>query len=413
MARAAAILICDGRVALIERKRQGKLYYVFPGGTVEDGETKEKACIREVHEELGWDIDVGNMISDVIFEENHQYYYMCKIKDGVFGTGDGEEYSGNLPTERGTYKPVWMNLSDITCNPVYPECVCELLVKNPDGQTVPCEFMDSGDGVCTPVEDDIVKKFVYLGVDSYISVAQLRNIFPFVFLAFITIGISIVGNVFPLVIASFLLTAIHALAVHIFCKRNPVPSFECRFLVNAFESLFLSLELQLLMYTALYAGKIITVYFILLMTAIQIISAALTAVITVCKIRKRKSTERMFRRFFLGFLITVGVLLLFLLILMISGAEGDVANLLASVIITAIAAAILVLFAVLTVHPLLRYYYSKKNNITCDEHGNSVSEKLIYHAPDKPRKRVLDIIMFILLMLVLSAILYGMYEVSR
>ena len=52
-----AIIFKDNKVVLIYRKRDYQEYYVFPGGKVEDGETKEKCVIRECKEELGIDIN--------------------------------------------------------------------------------------------------------------------------------------------------------------------------------------------------------------------------------------------------------------------------------------------------------------------------------------------------------------------
>jgi len=51
--RAAVVIVENGRVALIERVRDGRTYFVFPGGGVEVGETPENAAVREAEEELG------------------------------------------------------------------------------------------------------------------------------------------------------------------------------------------------------------------------------------------------------------------------------------------------------------------------------------------------------------------------
>jgi 8-oxo-dGTP pyrophosphatase MutT (NUDIX family) len=54
MARATALIVNDGQIALIERQgsRRGALYYLFPGGQVEHGESPDAATVREVEEEL-------------------------------------------------------------------------------------------------------------------------------------------------------------------------------------------------------------------------------------------------------------------------------------------------------------------------------------------------------------------------
>src|SRR6266540_4217155 len=53
MMRSAVIIVEHDQVALIERVRDRRTYYVFPGGTIEDGETAQAAAIREAYEELG------------------------------------------------------------------------------------------------------------------------------------------------------------------------------------------------------------------------------------------------------------------------------------------------------------------------------------------------------------------------
>ena len=51
--RGAAIIVQEGKIALIKRIREEETYYVFPGGGIEEGETPEEATKREVYEELG------------------------------------------------------------------------------------------------------------------------------------------------------------------------------------------------------------------------------------------------------------------------------------------------------------------------------------------------------------------------
>jgi len=42
--RAAVVILEDGRIALIERARDGRTYFVFPGSGVETGESPEEAA---------------------------------------------------------------------------------------------------------------------------------------------------------------------------------------------------------------------------------------------------------------------------------------------------------------------------------------------------------------------------------
>lgn len=44
--RGAAIIVQEGKIALIKRIREEETYYVFPGGGIEEGETPEEATKR-------------------------------------------------------------------------------------------------------------------------------------------------------------------------------------------------------------------------------------------------------------------------------------------------------------------------------------------------------------------------------
>lgn len=67
----AAVLVDAGRVLITQRKRGTHLegHWEFPGGKVEPGEDPKDALVRELHEELGIDVAVGDVV-DVTF---HRY----------------------------------------------------------------------------------------------------------------------------------------------------------------------------------------------------------------------------------------------------------------------------------------------------------------------------------------------------
>ena len=87
LGRVAALLVKDGAVALVERQLPDELYYLFPGGAVEAGETPEAAVVREVHEELGLVVTVDRLVAEVAHRGQVQYYYAVTISGGTFGAG--------------------------------------------------------------------------------------------------------------------------------------------------------------------------------------------------------------------------------------------------------------------------------------------------------------------------------------
>ena len=127
MTRAAAIIIDQACVALIQRDRMGQRYFVFPGGQVEAGETIEAAAVREVAEELGVRVSLTELVAVVAFHGQAQYYYRAQLTGGTFGSGDGPEWQGEYDAEQGTYTPVWIKLTELPQLVVYPPMVASLV----------------------------------------------------------------------------------------------------------------------------------------------------------------------------------------------------------------------------------------------------------------------------------------------
>jgi len=67
----AAVIIEDQKVLVSQRPSQSHMsgFWEFPGGKVETNESPQDALVREIQEELGIPIRVGNIL-DVVF---HQY----------------------------------------------------------------------------------------------------------------------------------------------------------------------------------------------------------------------------------------------------------------------------------------------------------------------------------------------------
>lgn len=129
MARAAALIIRDGHVALIERRPRGGrgLYYLFPGGGIEAGESPAAAATREVAEELGLLVAVRQLVAEVFYKGSVQLYFAAEVLGGTFGTGWGAEMLGQVPPEAGAYRPVWLPVDDLLQRPVYPRAVAALV----------------------------------------------------------------------------------------------------------------------------------------------------------------------------------------------------------------------------------------------------------------------------------------------
>ncbi|KAA0779405.1 NUDIX domain-containing protein [Bacillus sp. AR2-1] len=107
--RGAAIIVQEGKIVLIKRIREGEIYYVFPEGGIEEGETPEEATKREAYEELGVHIKVEHLIAKVEYKGT-EYYFNAHIVGGVFGSGKAEEFEMK---DRGSYIPLWLPIHEL------------------------------------------------------------------------------------------------------------------------------------------------------------------------------------------------------------------------------------------------------------------------------------------------------------
>jgi 8-oxo-dGTP diphosphatase len=117
--RGSVVIIENKQVLLIQRISEGSIYYVFPGGGIENGETPEAGAKREALEELGVVVKVNECISEVEFNGT-QYFFLAEINSGTLGTGQGEEYTDEN-RNRGTYLPMWVDIESLSSMDVRPK----------------------------------------------------------------------------------------------------------------------------------------------------------------------------------------------------------------------------------------------------------------------------------------------------
>lgn len=97
----------DGRILLARHQRGGELYWVLPGGAIEDGESAEEAALREVREETGLAISLvrslfvdGPRQAPGISITQPRYTYLAEIVGGalrsIVESGGGTEDKGHL-----------------------------------------------------------------------------------------------------------------------------------------------------------------------------------------------------------------------------------------------------------------------------------------------------------------------------
>ena len=103
------------RIGVVKRKDIQE-YYTLPGGGLEEGETPEEGCIREIKEEFGIHVNIVKKLYEMKSEKFNQkeIFYLCEYISGEFGTGDGPEFSNNPKyADSGKYFPEIIKREDI------------------------------------------------------------------------------------------------------------------------------------------------------------------------------------------------------------------------------------------------------------------------------------------------------------
>jgi 8-oxo-dGTP diphosphatase len=68
---AGALVVDDGRVLMVRQRRPYGVHWELPSGYCEAGETFEEATAREVLEETGIEVEVGELVCTVVWERRH------------------------------------------------------------------------------------------------------------------------------------------------------------------------------------------------------------------------------------------------------------------------------------------------------------------------------------------------------
>jgi mutator protein MutT len=84
----AALIFRDGKLLITQRQAKSHLggLWEFPGGKREPGETFAQCIAREIHEELGVEISVGELFEEIshVYPEKsvHLKFFICQLVRG-------------------------------------------------------------------------------------------------------------------------------------------------------------------------------------------------------------------------------------------------------------------------------------------------------------------------------------------
>lgn len=130
--RVRAIIIKNNKILLLKRKKNNIVYWVLPGGQVENGEINELALSRECQEELGVQVKVKELIHEMLSKKpelygQREYFFNCEIIGGTLGSGVGPEWQPDSGYQ-GTYQIEWLDLNNLSEIDLKPEEIKKVIL---------------------------------------------------------------------------------------------------------------------------------------------------------------------------------------------------------------------------------------------------------------------------------------------
>lgn len=132
--RAVGIVIDNDKstVLLMHRKRDGREFWVFPGGGVEEGESVEEAVRRELREETTIEISIERLLYHHIYpdQDSEQFFYRCSYISGIPHLGQGSDEAKRMQQGLDYYDPCWVGLDAIRSLVLYPLEIRDWLLED-------------------------------------------------------------------------------------------------------------------------------------------------------------------------------------------------------------------------------------------------------------------------------------------
>lgn len=136
MKKATRVIIEDGKdLVFIKRTKKinstPSVFYVLPGGYLEEGETYEQAGIREAKEELSVEIQIDELLTEEYNEEKDKLerFYFAHIVSGKLKIGTEHEMKDmTIDSENGIYELYKINKKEIGAYKILPISIKDKLV---------------------------------------------------------------------------------------------------------------------------------------------------------------------------------------------------------------------------------------------------------------------------------------------
>ena len=108
-----------------------KVFYVLPGGMVDEGETWEQAGIREAKEELNVSVKLDEMLVEEYSSDldKQERFYFATIESGKVTPGNGVEFQNmSIDSKYGLYEIVRISKKELGAYNILPITIKDKLV---------------------------------------------------------------------------------------------------------------------------------------------------------------------------------------------------------------------------------------------------------------------------------------------